>query len=128
MQRYHQASKFYNDIETFLESDEFNAIFKGVAQDDVDRKKKIMRESQFERGFVIPVDPKANYGRSYKLFRLYKASDGLRILKEVEPLSVVSNAPFLRVEVYLDGFTITDEKYSRKQRGELIEKGVVVKS
>jgi len=101
------ASKVYTSEEDFFNSPELAEIYDVYSPKELFRFKSVAKKSEFIRAYVEEVDPTTNYGRNFKLYRVYKA-DGIKFLNEVTAGSMISSQPFQSVIDYDDGFLKLD--------------------
>ena len=120
------AEKTFTSSEEFYSSEELQEIYSYYAPSALKTMIKISKENDFIKVFKVEVDPKKNYGTSFKLFELYKTFDGLIILQEVSACSIMSNSPFREVKLTENGFAYTDSRFSRQQRRLLAKHEVIV--
>ncbi len=119
--------KRFTDWDDYFASDEFKKLYSGVAKYEVERKKQIRKKSRFVRAFTTAADPKYNYGDKFRLYCHYVTPEGLSIIKEESPVSIVTNQP-LTYTIIVEGFLVfTDIHFDRKHaRSWLINNKITV--
>lgn len=106
-----KASKVFETLDEYLESPEFLQSFMGYNSDK--EKARLLRTANFVRGFSIQVDPTTNYGRPFKLYRIYTMVTGKLAMIEQNPGAMLSkNKTFAACTVYLDGFVMAWRRMS----------------
>ena len=104
------ASKVYESWDELFDSEEYNELWSGYQGKE--SSAKVSRRFTFITAFRVDADPKTNYGKDFRLFKVYK-SDGLQMIKEVEIGACLSSQPFRRVYVFDDSFALTDDYYDK---------------
>lgn len=123
-----KISKTFNSRQDFIESEELKEIFSPYAATELARYKRVDERFQFIRAYRVDVEPEGNYGRGFKLFKLYKQPYGLRTLKEVSAISIISNQQLRGVIILDNNITLTDEYFEKENDTIklLIENDVIV--
>lgn len=104
-----QAVKVYTDEQQYLNSPELAEMFSGYENTE---KKYAGKWSTFAKAYILQADPTQNYGRSTKVFKVYKHhSDRLKspltMIEVTGGGSMISNSPVQLVELTDTGFIVT---------------------
>lgn len=91
--------KIYHTWDEVAQSEEYNRIWEGWQGKE--SAMRVYREFELEFAFVTKVEPKSNYGRDFRMFRVYN-TNGLRAIKEFTVHSCLHNGGLRRVSLYED--------------------------
>jgi hypothetical protein len=108
-----KADKVFETLDEYVESPEFLQSFMGYNSDK--EKARLLKTANFVRGFAIAVNPETNYGRPFKLYRIYTMHTGKLAMIEQSPGAMLSkNKTFAACTVYLDGFVMAWRRMSNE--------------
>lgn len=110
-------------VKTYFENEFYNSkelkdIFSSYAASELHRYIRISQLPSFKfiAAYVTEVDPKQNYGRTYKLYKMYQVLEcGMTFIKEVSGISCLSNQGIERV-IIDNGELIFTGDYYRKDK------------
>ena len=125
---YFESVKIINNEDDFYASDEFNRVWEGYSSFEKDRTIRVGKTFKFIKGFVISVDPNKNYGRDFKLFKVYKTDEGLTFIKEETVGGSLHNGGLNRAFLFDDGFVRSENYYenSKSNRREMVKQDWVI--
>ena len=107
------AKRIIETEDEFYASEEFSKVWEGFQGKD--RAERVGREFEFIRGYVVEMNPETNYGRDFDLYKLYKTSEGLPVLKKQTIGASISSQPMREVFIFSNGF-IKSERYFKKTK------------
>lgn len=111
-------SKSFGSWDELFSSPEYAELWKGFQ--GAERSASITKSHcEFIGAYKEDVDPEKNYGRSFRLWKHYKA-DGLTFLNEISIHSALTSAPFREVIVCESSALFTNTYYRKDEQARKI--------
>jgi len=111
----YKCDKVFDNEDEFYASDEMKEVWSGFQGQSMNER--VGRKFKFICGFVMNVEKKKNYGQPFRLFKVYKSSEGLIFVGEETVHTIMSSKPLCLAYVGKDGFLISNLAVDKSPQG-----------